>query len=77
MNLAYLCPVACLCFSAISSVHADLPQPTLKATLRAVDLKIGEIADVKLADGGVAKVKLLDLQEKVDTMSAAVREARC
>src|SRR6188472_92696 len=76
MNLTHLTSalgIACLSFSA---VLADLPQPTLEPTLRAVDLKIGDSAEVKLADGSVAKVKLLDLQEKVDSMSAAVREAK-
>lgn len=57
-------------------LHADLPQPTLKPTLRAVDLKIGESAEVRFADGSVAQVKLLNLQEKVDSMSKAVREAQ-
>jgi hypothetical protein len=65
--------IACL---GITTVLADLPQPTLEPTLRAVDLKIGESAEVRLADGSVAKVKLLDLQEKVDSMSVAVREAK-
>ncbi len=56
--------------------RADLPQPTIEPTRRAVDLKIGESIEVKLADGSLAKVKLLDVQEKVDSMSAAVREAK-
>ena len=39
-------------------------------------MKIGEAADVTLADGNKAKAKLLDVQEKLDSMSAAVREAK-
>lgn len=65
--------LACFAFSAL---HADLPKPTLEPTLRAVDLKIGESAEVTLADGTKAKVRLIELEEKVDSMSAAVREAR-
>ncbi len=44
--------------------------------MRAVDLKLGEAAEVRLADGKLAKVRLLDLQEKVDSMAGAVREAK-
>jgi hypothetical protein len=57
-------------------LHAELPTPTLHSALRAVDLNIGESAEVNFADGSVAKVKLLGLQEKVDSMSKAVREAK-
>lgn len=64
-----------VCVIAIDCV-ADLPKPTLTPTLRSIDLMIGDSADVKFADGSTAKVKLLDLQEKVDSMSKAVREAR-
>lgn len=60
----------------VSALRADLPKPTIEPTLRAVDLKVGESADVTLANGSVAKVKLLDLQEKVDSMAGAVREAK-
>ncbi|HBJ86680.1 MAG TPA: hypothetical protein DDZ88_23055 [Verrucomicrobiales bacterium] len=59
-----------------SILRADLPKPTLEPTLRAVDLQIGESAEVKLADGSTAKVKLLDVQEKRDSMAKAVREAK-
>jgi len=56
--------------------HAELPTPTMEPTVRAVDLKIGEGADVKLADGRTVHVMLLDLKETVDSMSKAVREAK-
>ena len=37
---------------------------------------IGESAQIKLADGSTANVKLLDVQEKRDSMAKAVREAK-
>jgi murein DD-endopeptidase MepM/ murein hydrolase activator NlpD len=57
-------------------LYADLPKPTIEPALRAVDLTLGEAAEVKLADGGIAKVKLLALDEKTDSMAKAVREAK-
>lgn len=72
-------PVLALTFLAwlpLSAVRADLPQPTIEPIRRAIDLKVGESTDVILAGGQKATVKLLDLQEKVDSMAAAVREAR-
>ncbi len=59
-----------------SSLNADLPKPTLDPTLRAFDLMIGESTETKLADGNTAKVKLLKLDEAVDSMAKAVREAK-
>ena len=73
MNLSRLALLACFVSTAL---RADLPQPTLEPTLRAVDLQIGESAEIKLADGSTAKVKLLDVQEKRDSMARAVREAK-
>lgn len=72
-HLPILFASACL---FVSALHADLPKPTMEPTVRSVDLKIGETAEVTLADGKRAKVKLLDLKEKVDSMAAAVREAK-
>jgi murein DD-endopeptidase MepM/ murein hydrolase activator NlpD len=65
--------VACMAFG---TVFADLPKPTINPASRTVDLKIGETAEITFADGKTASLKLLDLQEKVDSMSAAVREAK-
>ena len=59
-----VCCIAAVCLGAL---HAEPPSPTLEPTLRAVDLKIGETAEVTLADGSKAKVKLLDVQEKLDS----------
>src|SRR5688572_2394628 len=75
MKLTHQKPLIGLAFLAFGWLHADLPQPTIEATRRAVDLKIGESAEVKLADGAVARVKLVEVEEKVDSMSGAVREA--
>jgi murein DD-endopeptidase MepM/ murein hydrolase activator NlpD len=60
----------------LGALQAEPASPTLKPSLRSVDLKIGEAAEVVLADGSRTNVKLLDVQEKLDSMSAAVREAR-
>src|SRR5947208_360286 len=68
-----LCYVAIICANAL---HAEPPQPTIQPARRAVDLQIGESAEVMLADGNKATVRLVDLEEKRDTMSSAVREAR-
>ena len=43
--------------------------------LRAVDLDVGESADVTLSDGTVASVKLIDLEEVRDNVRKAVRRA--
>jgi len=68
-----LCYVA---FAGLIPLRADPPEPTIQPARRVVDLRIGESAEVALADGSKATVKLIDLQEKRDTMSAAVREAK-
>jgi PKD domain/Peptidase family M23 len=62
--------------AAACHLHAAPPEPKAEPTLRAVDLRIGEAAEVTFADGSTAKVTLLDLQEKTDSMAKAVREAR-
>ncbi|MBL9116096.1 MAG: PKD domain-containing protein [Verrucomicrobiaceae bacterium] len=57
-------------------VIAEQPVRTQQPTLRAVDLMVGEDVEVTLADGSVAKVKLVALDEKTDSMAKAVREGR-
>ncbi len=69
-------PICCLAVIGLTALHAAPPEPTLAPTRRTVDLMIGESAEVTLADGSKAAVKLLDVQEKRDTMSTAVREAK-
>ncbi len=68
--------LALLLWCSFTLLQADLPKPTIEPPFSVVDLKIGEAAEMKLTDGSTAKIKLLDLQEKVDSMSAAVREAK-
>src|SRR5688572_7417431 len=51
------------------------PEPTLKPLVRAVDLNVGDTAEVELADGKKAAVKLLDLKETRDELRSAVRVA--
>lgn len=69
-------PLCCAVFVGLIPLHADPPEPTIQPTRRVVDLQIGESAEVALADGSKATVRLIDLQEKRDTMSLAVREAK-
>ena len=69
-------PFAVLCSLTISVLQAEPPKPTLEPSLRAVDLRVGESTEVTFADGSRAKVRLLDVREQRDSMSAAVREAR-
>ena len=76
MQLTRLTSLPLIVCCTLTLAHADLPKPTIEPTLRAVDLRIGESAEVTLADGSKANVKLLDLKEQVDSMSAAVREAK-
>src|SRR5436190_14256174 len=66
----------CLFVVCLNILHAEPPEATIVPTRRVVDLKIGEAAEVTLAGGGKATVKLLDVQEKRDSMSGAVREAK-
>jgi murein DD-endopeptidase MepM/ murein hydrolase activator NlpD len=61
---------------SLGSAGAKPPAPSRAPLHRSVDLALGETAEVTLADGSTATLKLLELKERVDTMSAAVREAR-
>src|SRR5688572_764685 len=66
------------CFVLYSlAAHAwaqDLP-PQLKPLFQAVDLDVGETAEVTLSDGSPARVKLVDLKEHRDDVCFAVRRA--
>lgn len=59
-----------------TALSAKLPEPTRQPLHRSLDLALGETAEVTLSDGSTAKVRLLNLEERVDSMSAAVRAAR-
>lgn len=57
---------------AIAAAAGEVRRPHLTA----VDLNIGETAEIKLSDGlTTASVKLIDLKERLDTVTQAVREA--
>ncbi|MCP5109292.1 MAG: peptidoglycan DD-metalloendopeptidase family protein, partial [bacterium] len=63
-------------FLAASIVPAAAePQPTREPIVRSVDLNVDESAEVTLADGSTARVKLLDLVEKTDSLRGAIRSA--
>ena len=68
--------LAGLCFSLCAAcLAADLPEPTLTPLVTAVDLNVGESADVSLSNGNTVRLKLLDLQETRDQLRDAVRQA--
>ena len=50
--------------------------PTIEPLLRVVDLHVGQQATVELCDGKTAAVKLLDLNERRDSLRNAVREGQ-
>jgi murein DD-endopeptidase MepM/ murein hydrolase activator NlpD len=54
---------------------AQPPSPTREPLVRVVDLNLGESAEVVLADGKIARVKLMDLEECTDSLRSAVRAA--
>jgi len=54
---------------------AEPPEPTLAPLMSAVDLNIGESAEVPLSDGSRVRIKLLNLQETRDQFRDAVRRA--
>lgn len=54
---------------------ADPPAPSLKPVMSVVDLKVGESAEVGLADGKSVVVKLVGLTETRDELREAVRRA--
>jgi len=58
-----------------STAAAQDPAVTRIPLLQAVDLNVGESADVTLADKSVVRVKLLDLTEERDDIRNAVRKA--
>lgn len=74
MNLARV--LLTIVLSAATVGYAKPPEPTRPVAHRAVDLMLGESAEIVFANGAKASVKLLDLQEKTDAMSKAVREAK-
>ncbi|MCB1061932.1 MAG: PKD domain-containing protein [Verrucomicrobiae bacterium] len=79
MNFSQLPPallVSLLTFGATILADAAPPEPTRQPLVRVVDLDPGESADVELADGSKATVKLIELKETRDPIRDAVRAAR-
>ncbi|MCA9134739.1 MAG: hypothetical protein KDA45_16340, partial [Planctomycetales bacterium] len=56
-------------------VPADEGATAIKPLLRAVDLAIGQSAEVTLCDGSQATIKLLAVEETRDSVMQAVRRA--
>ncbi len=52
----------------------ETDKPVIEPLLRVVDLRVGQEATVELCDGTNARVKLLDLDEKRDSLRNAVRQ---
>lgn len=69
-------PLVALILATAAGLWAAPPPPSREPTLRVVDLRLGESAQIRLADGSSAQVKLLELQETLDSMAGAVRAAR-
>ncbi|HZK80837.1 MAG TPA: PKD domain-containing protein [Humisphaera sp.] len=68
-----------LALAFLSSYPATAPAiepPTRDPILRTVDLDLGQSADVTFSTGVKAIVKLLELQERRDSMSDAIRDAK-
>lgn len=56
-----------------SDLHAAESQ---SPTHRTIDLNVGDVVEVELADKTIAKVKLLDVKELRDTVRKAIREVQ-
>lgn len=56
-------------------IASNLRAEHIRPYLTTVDLDIGESVDVNLSDGFAAAVKLVNLDEKLDAVTQAVREA--
>ena len=54
---------------------AQSEKPAMDPLVRVVDLRVGQAATVELCDGTKADVKLLDLDERRDSLRNAVRQA--
>lgn len=67
-------------FASLASVAITMagesPARAIDPLLRVVDLRVGQQSTVELCDGTRATVKLLDLEEKRDSLRNAVRQAR-
>ena len=65
-----------LLFALLPAVaFSQIPAPTLKASMRTVDLDVGETDVVAMSDGKKVSVRLLELKEVRDPLREAVRLA--
>lgn len=67
--------VMAILFLFVGVLRAEMPTPTIVPPFRTIDLRIGESQEVTLEDGRKVVVKLLDVQERRDTLRGAVRRA--
>jgi murein DD-endopeptidase MepM/ murein hydrolase activator NlpD len=63
------------CCLAAAQQKKDVWPPAIEQPFRAVDLDVGQSAQVQLSDGTMANVRVLDLKETRDTVRHAVRKA--
>jgi len=68
------CPLFLL-LGTISTAWAARGEPTIEPLVRVVDLAVGESQEVELCDGGKATVKLLAVDESIDSIREAIRKA--
>jgi len=70
---------ACLCASVLVLLAAGVARadalPAIEPLVRAVDLDVGQSADVVLCDGSKATVKLISIEEQRDSVREALRGA--
>ncbi len=75
----FMCLWALVFWGLVNSAQAD-SSPTVKAAasieplVRVVDLHVGQQAEVELADGSMATVRLLEVTEHRDPIRQAIRE---
>ena len=64
-----------LALGLFTAAPSGPPEPTLKPLVSVVDLDLGQSRDVQLCDGSKVHVKLLQIDEKVDSVREGVRSA--
>ena len=74
--LGHVLPAALLLGFCTTLVIAAAPEPALTPMRKVIELAVGEAADVMLADGTTAAVKLLGIDATMDALDSGVREGR-
>src|SRR5262245_28263723 len=62
-------------FTLANAAFAELPTPTLTSPFVALDLSVGELQEVTLANDQKVVVKLVDVKDFRDTLRGAVRRS--